>query len=154
MNFSSYLDLQKHNGKLVKLTYMIQNIEDPEIYANFLVQTQNPSQIINLKYREHFSGDVSSYNLETDSVLSERLPLYCIPITGDNTSNSISTTSIIEIENLSENQNIILKYQNIDIKPQDHILSFYEKLKLKGVFNSNSSKGFPCIVKVINKNEN
>jgi len=129
---------------------MIQNIEDPEIYANFLVKAENPSQTVNLKYREHFGRDVSAYNLETDSVLSERLPLYCIPITGDNTQKPIHNLNTIEIESDNKKENNILKYQSIDIKLNDHISSFYDKLKEKGIFNSNSSKGFPCVVKVNN----
>jgi len=127
----------------VKVTYMVQNIEDPEIYASFLVKKETPEHFISLKYRENFPKDISSYDLENDNVLSERLPLYCIPITGLN--HVFVKSKGMEIEEIS---NETLKYQDIHIKFQEKVSDFFTKLKEKGIFNSNSDKGFPAIIKV------
>ena len=121
---------------------MIQNIEDPEIYASFLIKKENPQNYVNLKYRDFFGKDVSMFDLDNDSILAERLPIYCVPLPGVNKFKKKN----IELE---ENIGQTIKFQELEIGINQEFQNYFEKLKEKGVFNSNSKDGFPVIVKVI-----
>lgn len=129
---------------------MVQNIDDPELYAHLLINKSMPSQSLHLKYRENYSNDVQNFDLDKDSVLSERLSIYCVPIAGHNfplASNQTESNVIMQIEN-EEGKDYNIKYKDIVIDPHAHISTYFDALKQQGVFNSNSSKSFPIIIKV------
>lgn len=126
---------------------MVQNIEDPEIYAHLLLNQENFSLSHNLKYRDNCSDKISNdIDLERDSILSERLPVYCIPITGLNINESITEKfSKMELET-SENRKI--SYKDLKIDPFASIQTFFKLFKEKGMYNSNNPHSFPIIIKV------
>ena len=122
---------------------MVQNIDDPEINAHCLLQKENPSNFLNTKFRENFGQDLSHFDLDSDCVLSERLPIYCIPITGENYQRSNKKDQIIQ-EELQEK----ITFKDVEIDVHENIEKYFEKLQQKGIFNSQNSKSFPAIVKV------
>jgi len=129
------------------MTYMVQNIDDPEIFAHCLVKKENPANFFNVKYRENFGQEVSSFDLENDCLLSERLSTYCIPITGDNT-HKIPNKSNIESEPHHQEKQENINFQDLEINVQENIGNFFETFQKKGIFNSNNPKSFPAVVKV------
>lgn len=122
---------------------MVQNIDDPEIYAHCLLQKENPSNFLNTKFRENFGQDFSHFDLDNDCVLSERLPIYCIPITGENYQGSKKKYQIIQEEPLEK-----IAFKDVEIDVNENIEKYFERLQQKGIFNSQNSKSFPAIVKV------
>ena len=122
---------------------MVQNIDDPEIYAHCLLQKEKPSNFLNTKFRENFSQDFSNFDLDNDCVLSERLSIYCIPITGENYQRSNKKDQSIQIEPQEK-----IAFKDVEIDVNENIEKYFGKLQQKGIFNSQNSKSFPAIVKV------
>lgn len=137
----------------MKLTYMVQNIDDPELYAHLLMNKSTPCQQLHLKYRENYSNDIHNFDLNNDSMLSERLPIYCVPISGHNfpmpNNQNQLESNVMQTE--KEGKTFNIKYKDIIIDRNAHISSYFDTLKQKWIFNSNNSKSFPIIIKVFLK---
>ncbi|GBG28078.1 Mini-chromosome maintenance complex-binding protein [Hondaea fermentalgiana] len=75
-----------HHGMLVRYRAMVQDTFDPEYY-DCVVRDGDSGSLKTLKYRE-FDHDVASNRAAAPSAqdiagLSERLPLYCVPVPGE-----------------------------------------------------------------------
>lgn len=175
-------DLLAWDGQLVELTYMIQSMFDPELYAVAAVdtnllssenkeETQNIAEVF--KYHETltFPPSLGDHNEEefSESVvtsLADRSIFYAIPIPSSSKwwENKQKQVEIAEkIEEESDGQiskadvpKWSITYKNLHISSASDVDSYGGELQRLGVFNCESSKerqSFPCILKYYTESE-
>jgi len=71
-------------GTLVRYRGMIQDMRDPEYYPLAYHKPGSPSTLSTAKYRERIPVEDLEHLRNSPSCTSERLPLYCVPIPGEN----------------------------------------------------------------------
>ena len=135
---------------------MIQNIFNPEIYGSLIAVDKNNNislgnvkeKLFYLKYRDFYENPAFEHiNLEENSILEERLPIYCIPIPGINNEN-VNREKKIE-ENLNEmklESDIVFK--GMEIIKSKNIRCYSQHFKKFNVWNSFNLNHFPCLAKV------
>ncbi|KAL4441608.1 hypothetical protein ABPG74_021540 [Tetrahymena malaccensis] len=161
-------DLKQADGQLVELTYMIQSMFNPEMYAIAAVDTDQikngniDTAIEVFKYHDTITSQSlpseshDEFNESIVSALGDRSIYYAIPIPNQNK----WCKSIDQIKNNSGEEEIGLEkkeahhvsYQGIQVSSLDDISKYAPKLQQIGLFNYESDKdeslhAFPCILK-------
>ena len=85
--------------------------------------------------------------MEENSILEERLPIYCIPIPGVNNESGMKEKQIEE--NLNEMKlECDIVFKGIEIVKSKNIRCYSQHLKKFNVWNSFDLNHFPCLAKV------
>lgn len=135
---------------------MVQNIFNPEIYGSLVVMDKNNNisignvkeKLFYLKYRDFYENPAFEHiNLEENSILEERLPVYCISIPGINNENASKDKKIEENLNEMKLEPDIM-FKGIEIIKSKNIKCYSQQLKKFNVWNSFNLNHFPCLTKV------